>query len=104
MIGSYKKLGNGCSYTSAISGFVFLFAAILYVDDTELLLSVKNIMDSDEEFVKLIQRAGMDWGLFVQATGGLLSMKKCYVSINSFKLSEAGQSSSKQENHPSRRS
>ena len=54
MIGSYKKLGHGCSYTSAISGDVFLFAAILYVDNTELLLRVKNITDSDEEFVKLI--------------------------------------------------
>ena len=28
MIGSYKKQGHGCCYTSAISGVVFLFAAI----------------------------------------------------------------------------
>ena len=86
MIGSYKKLGHRCRYTSAISGVVFLFAAILYVDDTDLLLRVNNITDSDEEFIKLIQSAVMDWGLLVQATGGSLNKKKCYVSINSFKF------------------
>ena len=73
MIGSYKKLGHGYSYTSATPGVVFLFAAILYVDNTDLLLRVENIIDSDEEFVKLIQRAVMDWGLLVQVIGGLLN-------------------------------
>ena len=29
MIGSYKKLGHGCSYTSAISGVIFSSTAIL---------------------------------------------------------------------------
>ena len=76
MIGSYKKLGHGCCYTSAISGVIFIFAAILYVDDTDLLLKVKNITDLDEEFIKLIQKAVMDWSLLVQATGGSLSRKK----------------------------
>ena len=28
----------------------------------------------------------MDWRLLVQATGGSLNKKKCYVSINSFKF------------------
>ena len=28
----------------------------------------------------------MDWELLVQATGGLLNKKKCYVSMNSFKF------------------
>ena len=86
MILSYKKLGHGCCYTSAILGVVFLFAAILYVVDTDLLLRVNNITDTDEEFIKLIQNAVMDWGLLVQATGGSLNKKKCYVSINSFKF------------------
>ena len=54
----------------------FLFAAILYVDDTDLLLRVKNITDMDEEFIKLIQNAVMDWGLLVQATGGFINKKK----------------------------
>ena len=73
MIGPYKKLGYGNSYTLAISGVVFLFVAILYVDDTDLLLRVKDITDSDGKFVKLIQRAVMDWGLLVQVIGGLLN-------------------------------
>ena len=76
MIGSYKKLEHSCSYTSALSGVVFLFVAILYVDDTDLLLRVKIITDSDEKFVKLIQRAVMDWGLLVQAIGGSLNRNK----------------------------
>ena len=75
MIGPYKKLGHGYCYTLAISGVVLLFAAILYADDTDLLLRVNNITDTDEEFIKLIQNAVMDWGILVQATGGL-SVKK----------------------------
>ena len=76
MIGSYKKLGHGYCYILPISGVVFLLAAILYVDDTDLLLRVKNITDTNEEFIKLIQKAVMDWGLLVQATGGSLKKKK----------------------------
>ena len=54
MIGAYKKLGHGYSYTSAKSGVAFFFAAILYVDDTDLLLRAKFLVDSDKAFILLI--------------------------------------------------
>ena len=60
MIGPYKKLGRGCSYTSAIPGVIFLIVAILYVDDIDLLLQAKFPTDSDEIFIQLIQKAVMD--------------------------------------------
>ena len=54
----------------------FPFCGHLYVDDTDLLLRVNNITNTDEEFIKLIQNAVMDWGLLVQANGGSLNKKK----------------------------
>ena len=38
MIGSYKKLDHSCAYTSDISGVILLLAAILFVNDMDLLL------------------------------------------------------------------
>ena len=40
--------------------------------------------DLDKKIIRLIQKAVKDWRLIVQATGGSLKQKKCYVSINSF--------------------
>ena len=65
---------------------IFLFAAIMYVDGTDLLLCIKYISYSDENFFDFIRKAVMDWGLLVQATCGSLNKEKCYVSINSFRF------------------
>ena len=56
------------------------------MDDIDLLLGAKFAVDSEETFIQLIQKAVMDWGLLVQATGGSFNKKKCYVSINSSKF------------------
>ena len=42
MINAYKRQGYGCQYTSCVSQTIFFLAAILYVDDTDLLLRAKT--------------------------------------------------------------
>ena len=72
---------------SCWTGAVFMLVALCYVDDTELLLRIQNLEQSDAEFFAQIQRAVMAWGKIVQVTGGCyLKQEKCYASVNSFRF------------------
>jgi hypothetical protein len=86
MINAYKRLGHGCNYISAITGTIFFFAAILYVDDTDLLVIARSPTEPLEEFYSRIQSFLWDWAKLVQASGGSLKPPKCYVSINTYKF------------------
>ena len=87
---AYKRQGFGCQYTSCIAQMLFFYAAILYVDDTGLLLRAKTPSSSrvNEKFFAEIQEAIDAWGGLVLASGGALKPKKCHVSIsiNSYKF------------------
>lgn len=78
MVESYKRLGHASTFTGAWSGFIFILAAILYVDDTDLLIIGKKLDMSLDEFFAQTQEAVLDWGKIVQATGGYLKAKKCF--------------------------
>ena len=56
---------------------VFLFAAVMYVDDTDLLHWAASPEDKDEEPIKSVQRDVKSWGEIVQSTGGILKAMKC---------------------------
>lgn len=88
MINAYKRLGYGCHYTSCVTGVVFFLAAVLYVDDTDLLLRVSTPrqMRSDKDFFTHIQNTINDWGRPFITTGGSLKPIKSYVSVNSYKF------------------
>ncbi len=56
-----------------------MLAAIIYVDDTDLLLVGRTRDIHLDEFFQQAQSAVMDWGFIVQATGGYLkSSAKCF--------------------------
>ena len=78
MIESYKQLGHACTFSGAWSGIMFCLAAILYVDDTDLLLVAKNTNSSLDDFFEQAQLSVMDWGHIVEATGGYLKATKCF--------------------------
>ena len=63
-----------------------MLASLCYVDDTDLLLRIQNLDQSDEEFFAQIQREVMAWGKIVQVTGDYLKQEKCYASVNSFRF------------------
>ena len=77
MINAYKSLGNGVDLHSAWSGMVFVLAAVIFVDDSDL-LHMADSLSTDEEFSCKIQRATDDWAGIVCATGGSLKPKKCF--------------------------
>jgi len=86
MINAYKRLGHGCRFTSCITGTLFFFAAIVYVDDTDLLIHAKTPQAPRKDLFKMmIQDALNDWTNIVMASGGSNKPKKCHVSIADYK-------------------
>ena len=78
MIDAYKRLGHGTEFVSAWTGDAFYLAAVLYVDDSDLLHMSLVESPEDSEFLEQVQRATFDWGGMVQATGGSLKPSKCF--------------------------
>ena len=62
-------------------------AAIMYVNNMDMLLRVKKNQIT-EEFFDFIQSAIDFWGMLVIASGGSLKQKKCQVAIAFFKFSD----------------
>ena len=67
--------------TCAYSGLILSLAAIIYVDDTDLLLRSKK-HQSHEEFFSFIQDALNFWGMLVLATGGVLKKKRAVLLLH----------------------
>jgi hypothetical protein len=78
MINTYRRLGHASEFCGAWSGLLFCLAAILNVDDTDLLIVARDRDMTLDEFFEQSQSVVMDWGLIVQATGGYLKDTKCF--------------------------
>jgi hypothetical protein len=78
LIMAFVGMGHGNTVNSAITGFCFSIAAIMYVDDTNLLTWTRSTCMSDEDFLQQVQSAVTDWSKLVIATGGALRPKKCF--------------------------
>ena len=87
LVAAYKKRDYHSNMTCAYSGLILSLAAIIYVDDTDLLLRSKK-HHSHEEFFSFIQDALNFWGMLVLATGGVLKQKKSRVAVALFKFSD----------------
>ena len=89
MVNGYKTLGHGAEIYGAWTGDLMKLAALLYVDDSDLLHMFKEVM-SDDEFLEKVQRATDDWGGIVKATGGSLKPAKCFWYLMSYKFNKNG--------------
>ena len=70
-------MGHRTNFLGAWSGDAFFIAAVLYVDDPDL-LHMSDIPTTDEDFLAGVQHATSDWGGLVQAAGGSLKPSKFY--------------------------
>ena len=68
---AYKQLGHGVTLTSVYMARVFLFAVVMYVDDTYLLRVASIATASDGELIKQVHEGTTDWSKLAQATGGI---------------------------------
>ena len=62
-----------------------LLAAVMYVDDTDLLHWAETYAMTSEELIEMIQNATMDWGNLDQASEGLLKDNKCSIYLLCYK-------------------
>ena len=84
LIMAFINMGHSDQVETAVSGFLFTIAAILYVDDTNLLLWAKSRGMDDESFFDQVQAATTDWALLSIASGGSLKPEKCCWYLISF--------------------
>ena len=78
IVHAYKSKGFRAGFYSAWSSTFESLAALLYVDDKNLLHMSVNNTESGEAFVRRIQEATYYWAKLLQATGGDLKPSKCY--------------------------
>jgi hypothetical protein len=88
IVSAYKAGGHGAHFVSAWSGIILILAALLYVDDTDL-LHVASAGDTNEaKFVRKVQLATYHWAKLLQATGGNLKPQKCYCYLLSYRFKQ----------------
>jgi hypothetical protein len=88
MIGALRRLGHASSFSGAWTRILFCLVAIIYVDDTDLLLRAKSRELTLEDFYNDCQSAVTDWGKIVLSTGGYLKASKCFWYIMAWKWSK----------------
>jgi hypothetical protein len=82
----YKARGHGAHFLYAWSGVILCIAALLYVDDTDLLHMCPTTDTSETQFCCKVQAATYYWASLLQATGGNLKPEKCYWYLLSYKF------------------
>lgn len=78
MVGALERLGHASSFAGAWTGILFCLAAVIYVDDTDLLIRASSRDLTIADFYDQCQSAVTDWGRIVLATGGYLKASKCF--------------------------
>ena len=85
VVNAYKQIGNGANLTSSYTCRMFILAADMYVDDTDLLHLAPSQHYSDYELVEQVQEANTSWGLILCSshrwsiqTGKCFSCIMCY--------------------------
>ena len=86
MVLAYTEQGHGARFASGWSGNIFAKAALLYVDNTDLLHMCYDHILSEVEFVDQVQLATYYWAKLLQAMGGNLKPAKCYWYLMSYKF------------------
>ena len=86
-VNAYKRAGGGAKITTPRSGRVFLLAAVMYVDDTDLLHWAPKARTNDKDLIKQIQRDVNLWGEIVQSTGAVVNALKSSLFLLSYKWS-----------------
>ncbi len=85
IVNAYRCQGHGTNVASAFVGRLFSLAAVMYVDDTDILHWPPSAYTNDAKLVSYVQCATTDWGRLSQALGGILKAPKCSIYFLSYK-------------------
>ena len=88
---AHKANGHGATFLCPISGESFNLAAILFVDDTDVIHFRMHANESTMEAHQRLQESVLSWGNLLIATGGSLKPVKCFYHLISFTWNRHGQ-------------
>ena len=87
---AHKKKGHVASFVCPISLIRGELAAILYVDDTDVIHVNLQEEETSETAHERLQQSVLSWGNLLIATGGSLKPSKCFYHFISFKFDRDG--------------
>lgn len=90
VLGAHKKRGHSATFVCPVSKEEVKLAAILYVDDCDLLHIDMMSNDSTFEMFEKMQESVMNWGRLLILTGGSYKPPTCFYHLISFKRSQDG--------------
>ena len=79
IVNAYKEMGYGAKMVTPYTARLFVLAAVLYVDDTDMLHWADNRLATDEELLAQAQDEVDAWAHLAQATGAILKQEKCSI-------------------------
>ncbi len=79
-------MGHGAKLTITLTASCFIIAAIMFVNNTDLLHWAPVPTTSDEELIEQVQVSSNDWGHISQETGGILKPVKCSLYLLTYKF------------------
>ena len=86
----HKRKGYGAKFLAPISLVKSDLAAILYVDDTDLLHLIMEKIESIDETFEGLQDSVQKWGKLLIATGGALKPPKYFYTLLDFEWNARG--------------
>jgi hypothetical protein len=86
IVNAYRRMGHSAKIMSSYLARLFFLAAVMYVDDTNLLHWPSFTITEPKELIIYVQQATTDWGNLSQASGGILKAPKCSVYFLDYKF------------------
>ncbi len=86
IVNAHQRMGHGAKITSSYASRVFFLAAVMYVNDTNLLHWPPSTITDSKELIEYVQHATTNWGNLSQASGGILKPRKCLVYFLDYKF------------------
>ena len=90
ILSAHKKKGHSATFMCPITNKVVKMAAILYVDDCDLLHIDMTCEDDVYTTFQRMQEAVLNWGRLLIASGGSYKPSKCFYHLISFSWSRDG--------------
>ena len=84
IIGAHKRKGHGGYFVCPISKLDGKLAAIIFVDDTDLLHIRMDKVESVIETHSALQSSIINWGNLLIASGGAFKPEKCFFHLTSY--------------------
>jgi hypothetical protein len=86
IINAYCRIGHGAWIGSSYLSWLFILAAVIHNNDTDLLHWPSSPYTDPEEMVAHVQQATTDYTYLVQELGGILKDAKCLVYFLDYKF------------------